>query len=273
MSTVPALPGRLVLLGHPVSHSVSPALQGAALAAAGIPLRYDALDVLPAQLLRVLEDMRGARAAGNVTIPHKRAVFEACDDVSETGRQAEAVNTFWVRDGRLCGDNTDVDGFDRAAGTLGVQRGGAVVALLGAGGAAAAVCCAVSRWPGARVRVVARRPAQAQALAARFSHMATAAPASAAVVGATLVVNATPVGLSGEAMPVDVSDLPRDAHVMDLVYRAGLTPWVRAARARGLTAMDGREMLLQQGALSFRRWFGRDPDVAVMRSALERATA
>lgn len=262
------VPGRLVLLGHPVAHSLSPAFQGAALRAAGIPLAYVAIDVAPEALRAALADLGAAEGAGNVTIPHKAAVFAACDRVTDLARRAGAVNTFWHEDGRLVGDNTDVEGFDAAVRALGTPREGGVVALLGAGGAASAVCTAVERWPGARVHLVARNAARAAALAARFPALVTT---GRDVGHATLVVNATPVGLHDEAMPVPVAALPRDADVMDLVYRPGETAWVRAARAAGHRAADGREMLLQQGAAAFARWFGRAPDLAVMRAALDHA--
>ena len=273
MSAAPALPGRLVLLGHPVAHSLSPAFQNAALRAAGLPLTYEALDVMPADLVPVLTHLRILGAAGNVTIPHKAAAFRVCDRVTDVARAAGVVNTFWTDDGRLYGDNTDVAGFDAAAAALGARREDAVVALVGAGGAAAAVCAAVGEWPGARVRVAARTPAHARALAERFPRIVSVAGTpDAALTGASLVVNATPVGLHDETLPIPVEQLPRDADVMDLVYRPGGTAWVRRAAALGHRAVDGREMLLRQGALAFVRWFGREPDLRVMRAALERAS-
>ncbi|MCC6319485.1 MAG: shikimate dehydrogenase [Gemmatimonadaceae bacterium] len=273
MSRTAAWPGRLVLLGHPVGHSRSPAFQNAALEAAGIPLRYTALDVAPAELGQVLADLRAVRGAGNVTIPHKRAVYEACEVRLPRAEQAGAVNTFWHdEEGRLYGDNTDVAGFEAAVDSLGTTRPGAVVALLGAGGAAAGVCAAVATWAGATVGIFARSPERANELRQRFPHTRPASSAAAALSGASLVVNATPVGMTDDAHPVEVAWLPRDAHVMDLVYRDGETSWVRAARARGLRAIDGRAMLLSQGAEAFRCWFGRDPDLEVMRTALGHST-
>ena len=268
-----ALPGRLVLLGHPVAHSLSPAFQNAALESAGIALRYEALDVAPAELAQALRDLGSVGGAGNVTIPHKRAVHDACDALSAVARRAGAVNTFWHEAGTLCGDNTDVAGFEQAAAGLGVQRPGARVVLLGAGGAAAAVCAAVELWPGAAVRIVARNADRARALARSFPDLVVLPrDATEALKGASLVVNATPIGMHGTAVPLSTDELPGDADVMDLVYRAGETTWVRDARARGLRAADGREMLLQQGAAAFSRWFGRAPDLIAMRLALVRAS-
>lgn len=265
-------PARVVLLGHPVAHSRSYIFQNAALRAAHIPLEYGALDVAPEALADVLRELKAEGAAGNVTIPHKKAVAEACDRLTPIAQRVGAVNTFWVDDGILWGDNTDVAGFDAAAIALGTARKGAVVLCLGAGGAAAAVCGAVEGWPGARIRISARSPERARRLAAHFPAIATVAQDQPdGWTGVSLVVNATPVGLHGDVMPIAVTRIPRDADVMDLVYRAGDTPWVGAARAAGHRTLGGREMLLQQGALSFERWFGIAPDLHVMRRALEDA--
>src|SRR5437879_5218660 len=106
------LPGRLVLLGHPVAHSLSPRFQNAALDAAGIGLRYEAHDVEPHEFELVVTGLKAERAAGNVTIPFKERMYDACDELTPLARRVGAVNTFWVEDtGRLIGDNTDVGGF------------------------------------------------------------------------------------------------------------------------------------------------------------------
>jgi shikimate dehydrogenase len=265
-----SIPGRLVLLGHPVRHSLSPRFQNAALRAAGISLTYEALDVPPHSLTAVLTQLRAGRGAGNVTVPHKAAVAAACDRHTDTATRTGAVNTFWCEGAQLVGDNTDVAGFRALVlSVLGEEPQGAVVGLLGAGGGAAAVCAVVEGWSGARVMVHARTPERAVALARRFPELVV--PVSSigeAIQHADIIVNATPLGLSGDDVPVAVSDLPRDAAVMDLAYRAGLTPWIAAARDAGHRAADGLEMLIAQGAEAFERWFGRPPDRGVMRAAL-----
>ena len=264
-----SVPGRLVLLGHPVRHSLSPRFQNAALRAAGIQLTYEALDVPPHALGDVLRQLRAARAAGNVTVPHKAAVFAACDRYTAIASRTSAVNTFWHEDGALVGDNTDVAGFHALANkVLGLVPDGARIALLGAGGGAAAVCAVVEQWPSVRVHVYSRTTRRTVDLAKRFPFIWVAQTVAECLDDATVVVNATPVGLSGEDMPVAVEHLPRDAVVMDLAYRPGLTPWVVAARAAGHRAADGLEMLIAQGAEAFERWFGRAPDREVMRAAL-----
>jgi shikimate dehydrogenase len=267
---VSRLPGRLVLLGHPVAHSLSPRFQNAALRAAGIPLRYEALDVAPDALTATLDELARQDASGNVTIPHKEAVAALCVRRSALADRCSAVNTFWHEDGALVGDNTDVGGVDAiATALLGEARSTAQVALLGAGGSAAAVMAAAERWGSARVRVYSRTMDRARALASRFAALVDVVSSmDAALDGATLVVNATPVGLHDDDFPVAVERIPTDAAVFDLVYRTGETAWVRAARHAGHRAADGEGMLVEQGALSFERWFGIEPDRNAMWSAL-----
>lgn len=264
-------PGRLVLLGHPVGHSLSPAFQNAALRCAGVPLEYVALDVAPADLAGTLLALRGARAAGNVTIPHKVAVLRACTEVTPVAARAGAVNTFWTRDdGALAGDNTDVAGFAAAVrDLLGRAPDRGQVAVLGCGGAAAAVLVAAESWQGGALRLWSRRAEAAHELAARFRVVAHPHESmAAAITGAALVINATPIGMSGDALPCPLEWLDPGAAVLDLVYRRGETAFVRAARARGHIAADGLTMLLEQGALAFERWFGVAPDRAAMRASV-----
>jgi shikimate dehydrogenase len=259
-----------VLLGHPVAHSLSPIFQNAALKAAGIPLVYEAIDVAARELRVFLRKLKEMGAAGNVTIPHKVAVHASCDDLTDVAERVGAVNTFWFEAGRLHGDNTDVAGFEGAAkALLGGDPVDARVVLLGSGGAAAAVLTAIELWTNARVAVVARHPDRAAKLARRFPDVARAERSlDAALADATLLVNATPVGQQSDEMPVEIGKIPRTAAVIDLVYRRGGTPWVRAARKNGNPAADGLPMLIEQGALSFKRWFGREPDREAMRQSL-----
>lgn len=259
-----------MLLGHPVSHSLSPLLQGAALASAGIDLCYETADVAPQQLERELSGLVAEGAAGNATIPHKEALALLCDRLTPTAGLVDAVNVWWTEDGELVGDNTDVAGFHSLARrVLGCPPGCERVALLGAGGAASAVLTAVSDWTGSTARVYNRDPARARRLCARYPDVARAEPVlEEALAGATMVINATPIGLLDEGFPLAVERIPERAAVIDLVYRQGDTPWVRAARERGLRAGDGLAMLVEQAALSFQRWFGREPNRQAMWAAV-----
>lgn len=266
------LPGRLVLVGHPVAHSLSPVFQDAALDAAGIPLRYEALDVAPADLRAMMGLLADAHAAGNVTVPHKESVYALCARRTPLAERVGAVNTFWTEEGGLVGDNTDVGGFTFAVERLlGRPPAGLRVGMLGAGGAAAAVCAAVERWPDSDVVIHARTRDRAEQLAARFPGVATVVDSEMhTVIGRDLLVNATPLGIDGALMPVAPGSIPEETAVLDLTYRRGRTPFVKACRARGLRADDGLPMLVEQGALAFARWFDQEPDRDAMWRAIRK---
>jgi shikimate dehydrogenase len=263
---VSQLPGRLVLLGHPVAHSLSPAFQNAALVAAKIPLAYEPLDVTPADLPITLAELVEQRAAGNVTIPNKTAVANACGQLTPQASRVGAVNTFAVRDGTLVGHNTDVAGFDRAARELlGGPPIGLTVGVFGAGGAAAAVLAAIESWESCFALVVNRDLKRAVGLCGRFRTVAQPGDAKEIAERADLVVNATSLGMRrGERGPIDPADLRSARAVLDLVYSPDETPFVRHARERGIAAADGLSMLVAQGAEAFAWWFARRPDVEVM---------
>ena len=263
-------PARLVLLGHPVAHSISPAFQNAALRAAGIPLTYELLDVAPAALDGALARLRSERAAGNVTIPLKELVAERCARVSPLAAHVGAVNVFWHEDGDLVGDNSDVGGAESVLrALLGTSITSARLALIGAGGSAASVLCAAERCGIASAMIYNRTVTRAQLLARRFETIAVASASLAeALADATIVVNATPVGLGDGAFPVPIHALPTGCAVFDLVYTRGETAWVTAARAAGHRAADGEGMLIEQGAIAFERWFGFAPDRNAMWKAI-----
>lgn len=262
-------PGRLVLLGHPVSHSVSPRMQNAALKAANIDVHYEALDVAPQHLSTVLRSLADEGAAGNVTRPHKRAVFELCDVATAVAARSAAVNTFWCEDGMLHGDNTDVSGFNLSARALVHDTFDGAIVLFGSGGAAAGVLEALSGWTNVVVDIVARNRIAGEELAMRYSDFARYTELTTERLReAKLVVNATPIGQDDDSVPFDVKNLSPSAKVFDLVYRRGGTMLVRRARAEGHEAEDGTRMLVEQGASSFERWFGRSPDRSAMQLAI-----
>ena len=263
-------PSRLVLLGHPVAHSISPRFQNAALKAAGISLTYSTLDVHPDALAPTMALLAAERAAGNVTIPHKQAVAALCTRRSALAERAGAVNVFWHEDGQLVGDNSDVGGAEAIMRALLADAlQGTTIALIGAGGSASSVLLAAERCGAAEVRVYNRDMMRARNLVQRFAPMARAvAVMEDALHRADLVVNATPIGLHGDALPVPVELLPPGCAVFDLAYAAGETAWVRGARAAGHRAADGEGMLIEQGAIAFEMWFGITPDRNAMWKAL-----
>jgi shikimate dehydrogenase len=262
-------PSRLVLLGHPVAHSISPVFQNAALRAAGIPLTYELLDVPPTALDDTLAQLRVERAAGNATIPLKELLAERCSRLSPLAARVGAANVFWHEGGELVGDNSDVGGAEMVMRALvGDALPWMRLALLGAGGSAASVLCAAERCGIAEAVIYNRHMTRAEQLAERFAPMARAASLDEALEGATLLVNATPVGLRDGAFPLPIERIPPDCAVFDLVYTQGETAWVTAARAAGHRAADGEGMLIEQGAIAFERWFGVAPDRNAMWKAI-----
>ena len=266
---------RLVLIGHPVSQSLSPVMHNAALEAKGLDVRYEKLDVPPENLDATLASLAQTKCGGNITIPHKKAAMHSMRVVSDVAQKVGAVNTFWGDGyGALDADNTDVPGFNGAVrDLLGELPSGIRVALLGTGGAAAAVATAIDEWPDVTVSVHARDLARAMSM--RMRHPAVVRACSMrdpCIADADLVVNATTVGMGTEEMPVELERIRPGAAVLDLVYGRGETAFVRAARAAGHNAGDGLRMLLHQGVAAFRLWFAEDPDSSVMWSALLRET-
>jgi shikimate dehydrogenase len=266
---------RLVLIGHPVSQSLSPVMHNAALKAKGMDLRYETLDVLPDNLDATLASLARTKCGGNVTIPHKKAAMHSLRVVSDVAQKVGAVNTFWGDGlGALDGDNTDVPGFNGAVlDLLGEIPSGIRVALLGTGGAAAAAATAMDEWSEVTVSVHARDLARAMSMRMRHSNVVRACSMrDPCLADADLVVNATTVGMGSDDTPVEIGMLRPTAAVLDLVYGPNETAFVRGARAGGHKAADGLRMLFHQGAAAFRLWFGEDPDSAVMWSALLQET-
>jgi shikimate dehydrogenase len=264
----------IALLGDPVQHSLSPRFQNAAIQAAGLDAVYLALPCVPAALEGLLRGITAAGGAGNITIPHKEQAARLLDVPSTAVETTGACNTFWLEDGRVHGDNTDVDGFTAAARELVGPPAGARVLVLGSGGAARAAVAALLAGRAHAIHLRTRNPDRARTLCEhldpRGRHITVIdGEEPLRREGYDLVVNATPLGLApDDARPLDLDQPGRVGAVLDMVYRPGSTQWVRDANRRGIPAADGLPMLLYQGAAAFRRWFGRDPDVQVMRAAV-----
>lgn len=260
---------RLVcLLGHPVGHSVSPQIHSAAFAAAGVDAVYLALDVDPPDLAAVVAGLRTVGFLGaNLTVPHKQAGAALADEATREAEAVGAVNTLYWSGDRLVADNTDAAGLHTVLEQdLGLGAGVAAV-LVGAGGAARAAAVALGRL-GARVEVVARREHAALEVAALARRMGADV---GAVPEPRLVVNATPLGLHGEALPERFMRLSSGQVALDLVYGPTDTPFLAAARAGGADAHDGLGMLVAQAAGSFERWTGVTAPLPQMRAAARAA--
>jgi shikimate dehydrogenase len=271
---------RVALLGKPLRRRHSVVMHNAAFAAAGIDAEYVLAEIDEGDVPGAVAAARGEAFLGlGVTAPYKPLVASLVDEVEGDARAIGAVNNV-VRtdDGRLIGFNTDAPGF-RAGVELALGRPltGLDVLVAGAGGAARAVVFACLAANVGRVTVAARDPERARALLAPWSSIgrsgrrvvALGSPAmAAALVAVDLAVNATTVGLVDPGAPFDVDALRDDATVFDCVYVPPETPLVAAARARGLRAANGSEMLIQQAAIAFQRWTGVGGMDGVMRDAV-----
>lgn len=283
---------RLAVLGHPVAHSRSPAMQNAALAALGLGKEwiYEAIDVAPEEFEGRVRAMPGEGFAGaNVTVPHKEAALALADVPSATAKAIGAANTLVFAEGRVQAHNTDADGF---LGVLSASPEGKRALVLGAGGAARAVVWALAR-EGAGVKVWNRTKTRARQIQIELSDTfkvqdsleieandAVRAEGSIEVSdddvefdqsGYDLIVNTTAVGLHGEdpfaQLPLAPTGFAAGQTVVDMVYGAAPSPLLAAATDAGATVVDGLEILVRQGALSLQIWTGRDAPLDVMRTA------
>jgi shikimate dehydrogenase len=258
----------LGVVGWPIAHTRSPAMQNAALRSLGLDLVYLPFAVRPGELAQALA---GARALGlrglNVTIPHKEAALALCEP-DAIAREVGAVNTLSFDDDAVRGTNTDVHGFRMLMAEAGCKPGGSAV-ILGAGGAARAVVAALRTTGHRQLTIVSRRGAPLTVGGVQVSGLAWESSSLAArLAHADVLIDATPRGLDPNAPAIDLSPLPAGAVVLDLVVRRE-TALVHAARARGLKAATGTAMLLHQGAAALERWTSRPAPVEIMRAALE----
>jgi shikimate dehydrogenase len=259
------------VLGWPVRHSRSPALHEAGYAALGLAdWRYQLLPVPPELLEETVRALPGAGFVGaNATIPHKEAALALADEASERARAIGAANTLTFAGGRIHADNTDAPGFLDA---LPFDPAGRRALVLGAGGTARAVVWALLDAGAAEVMVWNRTRERAQRLCAELGGRVVDRPEPA-----DLLVHTTSVGLRGDdpfkALPIGVDALNGYPCLVDFVYGAAPTALVTAARAAGAEVVDGLELLVRQGALSFRRWTGRTAPLDVLRAAARDATA
>lgn len=254
-------PARLGVIGDPVSHSLSPAMQVAALSASGTEGEYLAIQVPARELRQALEHLRGLGFLGlNVTLPLKQdeLLLEIGDG---TVRAVGAANTVKMDAGNMRSTNTDAAGFYEPIRDLAPGR----ALLLGAGGAARAVAFVLAQ-SGWEARIWNRTEAGAREIAEQFGGTATNEPNPA---DCSLVINATSLGLREHEMPPLLWEhLEPESTVYDLVYREGATDFLQAAAKRGARTIDGREMLVAQGAASFAWWLGAEPSLTAMREAV-----
>jgi shikimate dehydrogenase len=259
----------LGVAGWPVAHSRSPAIQNAALAAAGLTgWRYLKLPLPPERFAATVRALPAAGFRGiNVTIPHKEAALALADEATPVARAVGAANTLtFLESGATRADNTDVTGLLDA---LPADPAGINALVLGAGGAARAAVYALREAGAADVMVWNRTRERAERLVAELGGRVVDAPEPA-----VLVINATSVGLlktdpTFKSLPIDADMLGVGSYVADLVYRPGGTQLLAEAKRRGATVVTGLEILVAQGAASFERWTGMTAPREAMRAAVD----
>jgi shikimate dehydrogenase len=249
------------VIGDPIAHSKSPLIHKFWLAKLGIEGDYRATLVHPEDLEKFIAgriadpDWRGC----NVTIPHKIAVMDHVADPGQVRGSIGAMNTIaWGENGAVMGTNTDAAGFYAPISDMKLE--GAQVAVIGSGGAARAVLFALARCDVGEVALFVRNPLKGAGLLAHFGLKGSVHKLDAPLPPAGLLVNATSLGMTGQhPLSMDLSPLPKDAVVYDLVYAPLLTPLLAGAEKRKLATVDGLEMLVGQAAFAFELFFGKPP--------------
>ena len=274
---------RVVLIGHPVAHSLSGAMQQAAFDELGIDATYELWDRAPIDLADAVASLRGDEFLGaNVTIPHKERVVPMVDRLTEEASATGAVNTITRESKRLVGHNTDVAGFKVALDKLvGRQKMPKQAVVLGAGGGARAVVFGLIREGFQRVIVFNRHLHRAEGLVKHFGRTAAhmelrAMPWHESIIESEIaktkiLINATSIGLTADVSPVPAEVLNEELLVLDLIYAR--TRLLRDAAAVGATTLDGELMLLHQGAAAFTLWTGQPAPLELMQSKLAEARA
>ena len=274
---------RVVLIGHPVAHSLSGAMQQAAFDQLGIDATYELWDRPPIELADAITEIRGDDFLGaNVTIPHKERVVPMVDRLTEEGQATGAVNTITREGKRLVGHNTDVAGFKVALDKLvGKSKMPRAAVVLGAGGGARAVVYGLITEGFQRIVVFNRHLHRAEGLVKHFGRTAAhmelrAMPWHESIIEAELaktklLVNATSIGLTTDESPVPAEVLLADLLVLDLIYAK--TRLLRDAAAAGAATSDGELMLLHQGAAAFTLWTGQPAPLELMQQKLAEARA
>jgi shikimate dehydrogenase len=274
---------RVVLIGHPVAHSLSGAMQQAAFDHLGIDATYELWDRAPVALAEALAELRLEDFLGaNVTIPHKERVVPHVDKLTDEAHATGAVNTITKEGRTLVGHNTDVPGFKVALDKLvGRQKMPRHAVVLGAGGGARAVVHSLIREGFQRVVVFNRHLHRGEAMVKHFSRSAAhmdlrAMPWHESIIEAELskarvLINATSIGLLTDESPVPGEILTPELLVLDLIYAR--TRLLRDAEKAGCATSDGGTMLLHQGAAAFTLWTGQEAPLDEMQAALEAARA
>lgn len=272
------------VIGHPIGHSLSPAMQNAGIQAAGLDAVYIAMPVMEAELGQAVDGLKALGFYGfNVTIPHKQAVMKYLDEIDEDAKIIGAVNAVSIQAGRLKGYNTDMAGFLQGMHNHGFSPTGTHAVLLGAGGAARAIIWGLIKEGVKSLAIGVRNVPKVQPVAEYFRPYMDiqvmdwhSEAFCHRLQEAQLLINSTPLGMAPhvDAMPpVDFSLVSKDAFVYDIIYTPAETMFLRTAREHGCRTLNGEEMLVGQGAEAFRLWTGHqlptEPMAQALRTCLE----
>ena len=274
----------LAIIGYPIEHTMSPVMQAAALEAAGLDYSYIAIPVPKGRLVPALDGLRALYFRGwNVTIPHKSAIMQFLDAIDPDAKLIGAVNTVVNDGGAITGYNTDVPGFLMSLVAEGFVLDNSRAVVLGAGGAARAVTWALCKRRAKSISIGVRNPEKAAVLAKDFAPFARIDvfdwhddEFKAQLKDADILINTTPLGMSpnvDEMPPVDLSLLPKNALVYDVIYNPSKTKLLATAQNLGLRTINGEAMLAYQGAESFRLFTGVETDAQVMIDAVRKVFA
>ena len=263
------------LIGHPVSHSFSPAMHNAAFQELGLDSIYGAFDVTPERLEEALRGVCGLNLGGlNVTVPHKSNVIPYLDNLDPLAETIGAVNTIVNQNGSLRGTSTDFAGFLRSLKENDVEPEGLEIVLLGAGGSARALLAGLADAKAKSIRVWNRTASRAHSLVEEMKpvfpncmieHIHSDGLKD---LDCDLLVNTTSAGMQEQESPFDLNHADRIGHVADIIYNPPKTPLLKQAEQLGIPNHNGLGMLLYQGCESFTFWTGMEAPVEVMRQAL-----
>jgi len=274
----------LGVIGHPVEHSLSPIMHNAAIAHIGLDYVYLPIPVHPDNLQAAISGFAAIDLVGfNITIPHKQAIKPLIAEISPTAKTIGAINTVWrTSSGAWAGTNTDVEGFIAPLQTYAQDWSNKTAVVLGNGGAARAVVAGCAQLGFKETYVVGRNPTNLAQFIASWGNSALATQLLVRswdklpliIPQAKVIINTTPIGMYPNVAQSPLSDeemglLATDAIAYDLIYTPSPTKFLQQAQAKGATAIDGLEMLVQQGAAALAIWLQQPVPVDVMRQALQ----
>ena len=267
------------VFGDPVDDNPTVVMEQAAFDHAGLPIEYLTIQVKKGDLKAAMEGMRAMNFTGiNITMPHKGEVLRYLDEISDSARTMGAVNTVYWKDGKLAGENTDGKGFLKSLKDGGVPMKGRKAFILGAGGAARAISVELAGAGISFISVANRNEEHGEALV-KIINENTAAKAEFIPWKGTIsipedtdiVVNATPIGFTDENKPdIDYDSLREGMAVCDVIPNKAWTPFLREGEKRGLRTFNGLQMLVNQGAVAYELWTGKEAPEQVMKEAMEK---